>query len=241
LIDIISIFPEMFEGVFGVSMLKRAREKGLLQIEAHDLRDYSDDKHRKVDDTPFGGGAGMVMKPEPFFKAVGEIRKKSTHKSKTILMSPQGILLNHEKAKELSSEEHLLILCSHYEGVDERVRLFLAEEEISIGNYVLTGGEIPAMVLIDALVRFIPGVLSGESLLEESFAAGLLEYPQYTRPREYEGMAVPEVLLSGDHESIRQWRVQKSLERTLERRPELLLDLELTAEQGSYLKKYQKE
>jgi tRNA (guanine37-N1)-methyltransferase len=238
LIDIVSIFPGMFEGVFNESMIKRARDKGLLQINTHDLRDYSDDKHRKVDDYPFGGGPGMVMKPEPFFKAVKTIRGKSSKKSKTILMSPQGTLFNHEKAQELSKEEHLIILCSHYEGVDERVRLYLAEEEISIGNYILTGGEIPAMVIVDALVRFIPGVLSDASLEEETFVAGLLEYPQYTRPREYEGMSVPEVLLSGNHELIRQWRAQRSVERTLKRRPDLLQNAELTREQEQYLKKY---
>lgn len=232
LISIISIFPGLFQSVFAESMIKRAQEKGLLEISIYDLRDFSEDKHRRVDDYPYGGGAGMVMKPEPFFKAVRAVRERSPVKGKTVLMSPQGVRLTQDKLKELSKEKHLIILCGHYEGIDERVRSYLADEEISIGDYILTGGEIPAMVMVDALARLIPGVLSTSSLEEESFACGLLEYPQYTRPQEYEGMCVPEILLSGDHEKIRQWRYEEALKRTLKLRPDLLRNKGLAAEEA---------
>lgn len=232
LISIISIFPGLFQSVFAESIIKRAQEKGLLEISIYDLRDFSEDKHRRVDDYPYGGGAGMVMKPEPFFKAVRAVRERSPVKGKAILMSPQGLRLTQDKLKELSKEKHLIILCGHYEGIDERVRAYLADEEISIGDYILTGGEIPAMVLVDALARLIPGVLSTSSLEEESFACGLLEYPQYTRPQEYEGMCVPEILLSGDHEKIRQWRYEEALKRTLKLRPDLLRNKGLAAEEA---------
>lgn len=232
LISIISIFPGLFQSVFAESIIKRAQEKGLLEISIYDLRDFSEDKHRRVDDYPYGGGAGMVMKPEPFFKAVRAVRERSPVKGKAILMSPQGLRLTQDKLKELSKEKHLIILCGHYEGIDERVRAYLADEEISIGDYILTGGEIPAMVLVDALARLIPGVLSTSSLEEESFACGLLEYPQYTRPQEYEGMCVPEILLSGDHEKIRQWRYEEALKRTLKLRPDLLRNNGLAAEEA---------
>ena len=232
LISIISIFPGLFQSVFAESIIKRAQEKGLLEISIYDLRDFSEDKHRRVDDYPYGGGAGMVMKPEPFFKAVRAVRERSPVKGKTVLMSPQGVRLTQDKLKELSKEKHLIILCGHYEGIDERVRAYLADEEISIGDYILTGGEIPAMVLVDALARLIPGVLSTSPLEEESFACGLLEYPQYTRPQEYEGMCVPEILLSGDHEKIRQWRYEEALKRTLKLRPDLLRNNGLAAEEA---------
>ena len=232
LISIISIFPGLFQSVFAESMIKRAQEKGLLEISIYDLRDFSEDKHRRVDDYPYGSGAGMVMKPEPFFKAVRAVRERSPVKGKTVLMSPQGVRLTQDKLKELSKEKHLIILCGHYEGIDERVRSYLADEEISIGDYILTGGEIPAMVMVDALARLIPGVLSTSSLEEESFACGLLEYPQYTRPQEYEGMCVPEILLSGDHEKIRQWRYEEALKRTLKLRPDLLRNKGLAAEEA---------
>lgn len=232
LISIISIFPGLFQSVFAESMIKRAQEKGLLEISIYDLRDFSEDKHRRVDDYPYGGGAGMVMKPEPFFKAVRAVRERSPVKGKTVLMSPQGVRLTQDKLKELSKEKHLIILCGHYEGIDERVRSYLADEEISIGDYILTGGEIPAMVMVDALARLIPGVLSTSSLEEESFACGLLEYPQYTRPQEYEGMCVPEILLSGDHEKIRQWRYEEALKCTLKLRPDLLRNKGLAAEEA---------
>lgn len=224
LIDIITAFPGLFVGVFSESMIKRAQEKELVKIRIIDLRDYSDDKFRRVDDYPYGGGPGMILKPEPFFKAVSAVKGKSPGAgvSRTILMSPQGELLSQDKLEEMRRLEHLIVLCGHYEGVDARVRSFLAEEEISIGDYVLTGGEIPAMVLVDALVRLIPGVLNPPSLEDESFTDGLLEYPQYTRPQEYEGMRVPEVLLSGNHEKIRIWRYNEALKLTSMRRPDLL-------------------
>ncbi len=222
LIDIISIFPGLFAGVFAESMLKRAQEKGLVQIRVYDLRVFTEDKHRRVDDYPYGGGAGMVMKPEPFFKAVRFLQSKGSSKGKVMLMSPQGALLRQEKLKELSREERLIILCGRYEGIDERVREHLIDEEISIGDYILTGGEIPAMVMVDALIRLIPGVLNDSSLEEESFTRGVLEYPQFTRPRDYEGMSVPQILLSGDHEKIKKWRYEEAIKRTLKRRPDLL-------------------
>ena len=222
LINIISIFPGLFAGVFGEGMIKRAQEKGLARITVHDLRDFSEDRHRRVDDYPYGGGAGMVMKPEPFFKAVRAVQKQCPPDGKVILMSPQGSLLSQDKLKELSREEKLIILCGRYEGIDERVRVCLVDEEISIGDYILSGGEIPAMAMVDALVRLIPGVLSVSSLEEESFTGGLLEYPQFTRPRDYEGISVPEVLLSGDHEKIRKWRCGEAVKRTLKQRPDLI-------------------
>lgn len=229
-IDIVTIFPSMFDGPLKESMVYKARQKEIVNITIHDLRDFSEDKHRKVDDYPYGGGPGMVMKPEPFFRSVNFIKRTRLNDtadkdSKVILMSPQGTVLNQNKVYELSSIEHMIILCGHYEGIDERVRLYLADEEISIGDFILTGGELPAMVLVDAVVRLIPGVLNDSSLREESFSDGqLLEYPQYTRPREFNGMVVPEILLSGDHGKIEQWRYQESLKKTLKRRPELLKD-----------------
>ncbi len=223
LIDIVSIFPAMFAGVFGESIIKRAENKGLIRLRINDLRDFSIDKRRRVDDTPFGGGAGMVMKPEPFFEAVNFLKSsdENADSCRVILMSPRGKLFTQDKARQLGKNAHLIVLCGHYEGVDERVHQYLAQEVLSIGNYVLTGGELPAMVLVDAVARLIPGVLSEASLEEESFSTGLLEYPQYTRPRDYQGMIVPEVLLSGNHEQIKRWRREKSLRQTLENSPGL--------------------
>ncbi|HTZ11865.1 MAG TPA: tRNA (guanosine(37)-N1)-methyltransferase TrmD [Candidatus Margulisiibacteriota bacterium] len=219
-IDIITIFPKMFEGVLNESIIKRAQAKGKVRIFVHDLRDYTEDKHRKVDDRPFGGGSGMLMRPEPLFKA---IKKLKTREAKVILLSPQGEKLTQKIAKESSNFKHLILICGHYEGVDERVRLKLAEREISIGDYVLTGGELPAMVLVDALVRLLPGVLGDKNSLNfESFEGNLLEYPHYTRPARFKGMAVPRILLSGDHKKIESWRKKESLKRTKERRPDLL-------------------
>ena len=223
LIDIISAFPEMFKSVFGESMIKRTVEKGLVSLNIRDLRDFTRDKHRQVDDCPFGGGPGMVMKPEPFFEAVEFVRREQeTLSTITLLMSPQGNVFSQQQAHQLSQMEHLVILCGHYEGVDERVRLFLVDEEVSIGDYVLTGGELAAMVVVDAVVRLLPGALNQSSLNEESFSRGLLEYPQYTRPREFRDMKVPDVLLSGDHARIRRWREKIALKRTKEQRPDLL-------------------
>ena len=224
-IDIITIFPRMFAPVLNESIIKRAQKKRKVRIFIHDLRDYSKDKHRKVDDRPFGGGSGMVMRPEPIFEAVKDIRSQG-HKvtrSQVILLCPQGERLNQKVARRLLKYKQLILICGHYEGIDERVRLHLVDEEISIGDYILTGGELPAMVLVDCIVRLLPGVLGDKNSLNfETFEDNLLEYAQYTRPAAYCGMAVPKILLSGDHKKIVDWRRQEALKRTKEKRPDLL-------------------
>jgi len=244
-IDIITIFPVMFAPVLNESIVKIAQKKNKVKIFIHDPRDYSRDKHRKVDDRPFGGGSGMVMRPEPIFKEVEEIKSKvkslplsisksqagsrpnkkllSGKKSKVILLCPQGKRLNQKVARSLLKYKHLILICGHYEGIDERVRLHLIDEEISIGDYILTGGELPAMVLVDCIVRLLPGVLGDKNSLNfETFEDNLLEYPHYTRPADYRGMAVPRILLSGDHKKIADWRRKEALKRTKEKRPDLL-------------------
>ncbi|MGA1839856.1 MAG: tRNA (guanosine(37)-N1)-methyltransferase TrmD [bacterium] len=221
-INILTIFPELFPAFLSCGMMKKALEKGLLTVKIHDLRYYTIDRHRSVDDVPFGGGAGMVMKVEPIHAAITDITSKEGAQ-KRILLSPQGRVLNARLARLLASETSILMICGRYEGVDERVREHLVDEEISIGDYVLTGGEIPSMVLMEAMVRFIPGVLgSGDSLTEESFNQEFLEYPQYTRPANYLGWEVPSVLLSGNHENIKQWRIKSSLFKTAKNRPDLI-------------------
>lgn len=220
-VDIVTIFPEAFSPL-QVSMIGRARERGLLDVQIWDLRDFTTDRHRQVDDAPYGGGAGMVMKPEPFFAAVDAIRAEAGEPAHIILTSPQGARLTHALAEEMAGTNHLVLLCGHYEGIDERVRDGLATDEISIGDYVLTGGELPAMVIVDAVARFVPGVVGDAASVEaDSFAEGLLDYPHYTRPPEFRGMTVPEVLLSGNHEAIRRWRRAQRLRRTRRRRPDL--------------------
>ena len=232
LIDIITIFPEVFKPYINESILKIAQEKGKLKIRLHNLRDYTLDKHRKVDDRPFGGGPGMVMTAEPIFRAVEKIRgmkeetclpaRQGRGTTKTILLCPQGKVLNQKLALRLSKLKHLILICGRYAGVDERVRERLADEEISIGDYVLTGGELPAMVLVDTVVRLIPGVLGHkDSIRDESFSADLLEYPQYSRPADFKGMKVPEILLSGNHKKIEEWRKKQALEITKKKRPDL--------------------
>ena len=212
----------MFESPFGDSIIQRAREEGLLDLRVHDLRDYSLNKHRKVDGTPFGGGVGMIMNVEPIARVITAI-KKEVPETRTILLSPGGRPFDQEKAWELSRLPSLTLICGRYEGVDERVRLHFVDEEISIGDYVLTGGEIPAMVLVEAISRLVPGVLGDpESVVEESFTGELLEYPQYTRPRDYQGFRVPEILVSGDHKKIRDWQKAEALKKTARVRPELL-------------------
>ena len=219
--DVITIFPEMFEPVLNESIIKRAREKKKVAIRVHDLRAYTKDKHKKVDDRPFGGGPGMVMTPQPFFDAVKKIKGK--RKAKVILMSPSGKRLTQKLARDLAKQKNLILLCGHYEGVDERVREKLVDESISIGDYVLTGGEIPAMVLMDCLARLIPGVLGKEASLEdESFEGGLLEYPHYTRPANFRGIEVPRVLLSGNHLAIKKWRQEQARRVTRRNRPDLI-------------------
>lgn len=218
-IDVLTLFPEMFDAVTGSSILKRASEKGIIDIKATDIRDFSRDKHNKADDYPFGGGGGMVMSAEPIF---GAMRFVNADVKKVVYMSPRGKILDTVKIKELSKIKELVILCGHYEGVDQRVLEYWNAEEISIGDYILTGGELPAMVLIDSVARLLPGVLGNEdSALNESVYSGLLEHDQYTKPREYEDMAVPEVLLSGNHELIRLWKFKNSLEKTKKIRPDM--------------------
>ena len=216
--DVLTLFPEMFEPV-KQSIIGRAKEKNLIDINLINIRDFSKNKHKKVDDTPYGGGAGMVMQADVVNDAYESIKDSN---AKVIYMSPQGKVLNQKKVEQLSKEEHLIILCGHYEGIDQRVIDKIVDEEISIGDYVLTGGEIPAMVLIDSVSRYVEGVLKEDSIKEESFSNGLLEYPQYTRPEIFEGEKVPEILLSGHHENINKWRKQKSLEITKQKRPDLL-------------------
>lgn len=215
--DVLTLFPEMFEPLKS-SIIGRAIEKNLINLNLINIRDFSKDKHKKVDDTPYGGGAGMIMKPDVVYDAYKSIQDKN---AKVIYMSPQGNKLTQKKVVELANEEHLIILCGHYEGIDQRVIDEIVDEEISIGDYVLTGGEIPAMVLIDSVSRYARGVIAEESIEEESFANGMLEYPQYTRPEVFNGVKVPEVLLSGHHANIEKWRKEKSLEITTKKRPDL--------------------
>jgi len=229
--DVLTLFPEMFE-CLNESILGRAIEKDLININLINIRDFSKDKHKKVDDTPYGGGAGMVMRPDVVYDAYKSVYEPG---AKVIYMTPQGKVLNQQKVESLSKEEHLIILCGHYEGIDQRVIDEINPEEISIGDYVLTGGEIPAMALIDSVSRYVGGVLNEESISEESFSTGLLEYPQYTRPEVFENREVPEVLKSGHHENIRKWRRAESLKNTINKRPELLKDVELSDEDKNVL------
>lgn len=243
-IDVLTLFPEMFSGVFGSSILGKAQEKGLVSLNAMNFRSFSSSKHQTVDDTPYGGGGGMVLKPEPIFAAVEHVQSLSNGTlgatPRVILMCPQGKPFSQQQAKNWASETHLIFLCGHYEGYDERIREHLVTDECSIGDYVLTGGELPAMVVIDSIVRLIPGVLGNEqSALTDSFSNGMLEYPHYTRPAEFRGWQVPQVLLSGHHQQIDEWREQQALLRTLQRRPELLEGLELTEKQKRWLMQMQ--
>jgi len=228
--DILTLFPEMFAGPLTSSIIKKARERGLVVVNLVNIRDFSRTRHRTVDDAPFGGGGGMVMEPGPIFEAVDFVRRRHGGAGPVILLDPQGERFTQEMARELAREKHLVLICGHYEGVDERVREYLVTREISIGDYVLTGGELPAMVVVDAVARLLPGVLGeAEAAEDDSYARGLLEYPQYTRPRTYRGFGVPEVLLSGHHGEIERWRRQEALIRTLVRRPDLLAGRELEA------------
>lgn len=239
-IHVLSLFPPMFEGVFGASILKKAQEKGAVELAVADIRDYTENKHKQVDDYPYGGGAGMVLKPEPMFNAVEAITEG--RKPRVILMCPQGERFTQKKAEELAKEEDLVFLCGHYEGYDERIREHLVTDEISIGDFVLTGGELPAMTVIDAVVRLLPGVLGqADSHIQDSFSTGLLEHPHYTRPADFRGMKVPDILLSGNHAKIDEWREEQSFKRTLERRPDLLEALQLTPQQLKILEKIKSE
>lgn len=242
-IDILSLFPEMFAGVFGASITKRAVEKNILDIAITNPRDFAFNKHNQVDDTPYGGGAGMVMKPEPIFRAVKAVKEQTQiENSRTIIMCPTGKTFNQQKAIELSRYDQLIFICGHYEGFDNRIVQNLADEIISIGDYVLTGGELACMVVVDAVSRMLPGVLgSGESAPTDSFYNGILEYPQYTKPREYHGMKVPDVLLSGDHAKIAAWRRQEALRVTYTNRPDLLKIADLSKDDKIFLAGLQKE
>ncbi len=259
-IDVLTLFPEMFTGVFGSSILGKAAAKGLVELNAVNFRTYSTSKHGTVDDTPYGGGGGMVLKPDPIFAAVEDLlaqkqlsseepkekqaavdpvdlNMSSAVKPRIILMCPQGETFTQQKAEELAREQHLIFICGHYEGYDERIREHLVTDEISIGDYVLTGGELPAMTVVDSVVRLLPGVLGNEtSAVTDSFSTGLLEYPHYTRPAEFRGMKVPDVLLSGHHANVEKWRREQSLLRTLQRRPDLLEQAELTEKEKQWLR-----
>lgn len=239
-IDILTLFPEMFEGVFQSSILKKAQESSAFSYQTVNFRDYTTNKHNKVDDYPYGGGAGMVLSPQPIFDAVDQLATKAETKPRIVLMCPQGETYNQKKAEELAKEDHLIFICGHYEGYDERIRSNLVTDEISIGDYVLTGGELGAMVVVDSVVRLLPKALGNEaSATEDSFSTGLLEHPHYTRPRNFKGIDVPEVLVSGNHEKIAEWRRYQSLKRTFERRPDLLKDFELSSQEAKWIKEWQ--
>ncbi|MFE8699053.1 tRNA (guanosine(37)-N1)-methyltransferase TrmD [Cytobacillus sp. FJAT-54145] len=242
-IDILTLFPEMFEGVFGQSILKKATENGAVNYHVVNFREFADNKHQTVDDYPYGGGAGMVLKPQPIFDAVAHLKSEArTDRPRVILMCPQGKRHDQKLAEELAKEEHLIFICGHYEGYDERIREHLITDEISIGDFVLTGGELGAMVVTDSVVRLLPGVLGNEeSHMRDSFSTGVLEHPHYTRPAEFRGMKVPDVLLSGNHRLIDEWRAKESLRRTFDRRPDLLEDIELTVQQKGWITEFEKE
>lgn len=242
LFEIITIFPEIFDAYFSEGILKRAVQSGIVNVRVHNLRDYTTDRHRSVDDYPYGGGPGMVIKPEPFCRAVDSIKRDGVETC-TIMLTPQGRIFNQELARELSNEKRrLLFLCGRYEGIDERVRESLVDKEISIGDYVLTGGELPALVIIDSIVRLLPGALGDEhSAVEESFSWGILDYPHYTRPPEHEGLKVPDVLLSGNHKDIASWRRKEALRRTMRRKPELLQKVSLTEEDHKLIMEIKEE
>lgn len=234
--DVITIFPEIFNAYLNESIIKRAIKRGLIDVKIYNLRDFTTDRHKTVDDYPYGGGSGMIMKIEPIYNAINFIESDGVERL-TILLSPQGKTYNQRIAEELSMiEKRILFICGRYEGIDERVREFLVDEEISIGDYILTGGELPALVIIDSITRLIPGVLGDEeSLKEESFTWGILDYPHYTRPPEFMGMKVPEILLSGNHKEIQRWRRKEALRRTLQKRPDLLKKTRLTEEDKKIL------
>lgn len=236
-LDVLTLFPEMFTGVFGHSILKRAEETLAASYRVINFREYADNKHNTVDDYPYGGGAGMVLKPQPIFDGVADLVETSESKQpRVILMCPQGERYTQKKAEELAQEEHLIFICGHYEGYDERIREHVVTDEISIGDFVLTGGELGAMVIIDSVVRLLPGVLGNEqSHMKDSFSTGLLEHPHYTRPADFRGMKVPDVLISGNHRLIEEWRVKESLRRTFLRRPDLLEEFPLDDQQKKWL------
>ncbi|MCX6355978.1 MAG: tRNA (guanosine(37)-N1)-methyltransferase TrmD [Candidatus Aureabacteria bacterium] len=238
-IDVLTLFPGMFTGYFDESIMKRAREKGILELSIHNLRDWSTDRHRKADDKPYGGGAGMVMTAPVIHAAVESLKKRG---SSVIFLSPQGKLFNQELAKDLSRARHLIFICGHYEGIDERVRELVVDQEISIGDYVISNGSLAAMLVIDATVRLVPGVVGDErSVQEDSFYRDILDYPHYTRPPVFQGIEAPKVLRSGDHEQVRRWRRREALRRTLERRPDLLAEARLSKEDRELIREIEEE
>ncbi len=240
--DVLTLFPDMFEAVLGESITGRAREKGLLQMNFINIRDFTKDKHRRTDDYPYSGGGGMLMTPQPIYDAYMSIREKCEEKPHTVFLSPQGAVFNQKKAIELSKKEHIVFLCGHYEGVDQRVLDMIVDEEISIGDFVLTGGEIPAMAVIDSVSRMIDGVLSEESSYQnESHFAGLLEHPQYTHPQEFMGVKIPEILISGHHKNIEKWKHEQALIATLKKRPDMLKTAELTKEDIAFLEQFKEK
>jgi tRNA (guanine37-N1)-methyltransferase len=239
--DVLTLFPVMFEEVFAASILGKAKDKGIVSLQAINFREYSNNKHNTVDDTPYGGGGGMVLKAEPIFAAVEALMIEGVPKPRVILMCPQGEPYTQRKAEELSQESHLIFICGHYEGFDERIREHLVTDEISIGDYVLTGGELAAMVVIDSVARLLPGVLGNEmSAVTDSFSTGLLEYPHYTRPAKFREWEVPDVLISGHHINVANWRRKQSLRRTWQRRPELLTKAELTKEERQWIQAWER-
>ncbi|MCI0184137.1 MAG: tRNA (guanosine(37)-N1)-methyltransferase TrmD [Acidibacillus sp.] len=238
-VDVLTLFPDMFYGVIGSSMMKRAQDQGFVTIDITNFREFSQDRHHTVDDYPFGGGAGMVLKPDPIFRAVESLTIDATTKPRVILLTPQGVPFTQEKALELAGEPRMIMICGHYEGYDERVREHLVTDEISIGDYVLTSGELAAMVVMDAVVRLIPGVLGNEESTDtDSFSHGLLEFPQYTRPRDFRGWCVPDILLSGHHKNIAEWRHEQALYRTYTRRPDMIEILELSLADQQRIRKW---
>ena len=240
-VDIITLFPSMFKGPFEESIIKRARKKNLLEIHLHNLRDFTTDLHHVVDDAPFGGGAGMVMKVEPICRALKSVKEQLKGEIKVILLSPQGRTLSQDVVRRLAEQKNIILICGRYEGMDERVKKHLVDEELSIGDYVLSGGEIAAMVVVDAVNRFIPGAIGNErSIRQDSFYRGLLDYPQYTRPAEFMGWEVPEVLRSGNHQKIKEWRIKKMLRKTLCLRPDLLEKANLSDQEKEWLKEIKK-
>lgn len=240
--DIVTIFPRMVEAGLAEGVISRGVERGLLDIKVHDLREYTSDRHRSVDDVPYGGGPGMVMKPEPLARAVEDIRARRGDPDTVVLLSPQGRRFTQAEAARMSALRHVALLCGRYEGMDERVRTLVATEELSIGDYVLSGGELPALVIVDAISRLVPGVVGDtRSVEEDSFSRGLLDYPHYTRPSEFSGEKVPDVLMSGHHEQVRRWRKKTAIQRTLERRPELLDTAALDDEERVLLDEIRKE
>ncbi|WP_066175156.1 tRNA (guanosine(37)-N1)-methyltransferase TrmD [Bacillus marinisedimentorum] len=242
-IDFLTLFPEMFPGILDNSILKKAQEKKAVRFAVHNFREFSENKHNKVDDYPYGGGAGMVLSPQPLFSAVEQLTEQSeSEKPRVVLLCPQGERYTQRKAEELAQEDQLIFICGHYEGYDERIREHLVTDELSIGDFVLTGGELGAMVIADSVTRLLPGVLGNAASPElDSYSSGLLEHPQYTRPAEFRGMKVPDILLSGDHAKIEEWREKESFRRTFTRRPDLLEGIALTEKQTAWIEEFKKE